>query len=158
MIRTLRALPYVFALLCLTWLGVNYREAASEWLDRTIYPPKVQGRSTLANPIEESLRRRRLAAFRIEARRVQAKIDAARSEGLNVDELPAKIDGARALAESGQFSPAQQYLNSIEFQVPRKREVVAPAAPDPSAELQNAAPKTPAKPHRRSRAKKRRRP
>ena len=134
-----RAFGALFVLAGATWawsaLGPGVKVAVDAWRY-----PAVKPSGTLGASMKRDLDGVRRAELTAQYKRVMDALDAAEKNGLIVGNLREKLPAAARMIRAGHFDFARVLLGSVETRIPRKREVLAPAAPGAENDESPAAP------------------
>lgn len=146
-IQLTRAFGALFVLAGATWAWSAFGSGIKAAYDTWRYPA-VKPTGSLGTSMKRDLDGVRRAELTAQYKRVMDALDAAEKEGLIVGSLREKLPTAARMIRAGYFDYARVHLASVETRIPRKREVLAPAAPGDDPE---AAPAPAPKPKRRRR-------
>lgn len=147
-IQLTRAFGALFLLAGATWAWSAFGPAVMAAYDSWRYPA-VQAPGTLGASMKRDLDGVRRAELTAQYKRVMDALDAAEKDGLIVGSLREKLPTAARMIRAGHFDYARVFLASVETRIPRKREVLAPAAPGEDPEEEPAPPPPPPKRRRR---------
>ncbi|MBI3548015.1 MAG: hypothetical protein HY078_03075 [Elusimicrobia bacterium] len=104
-------------------MGITYQDELRERWRFYQHGPEVPPKPTsMGQEILQKLDADRKKELAKEYGRIQVSLNQARARGANVDKLQRTMDLAMQLGQQGKYTNAQQMLNAVEMQIPKKAE------------------------------------